>query len=145
MNSLRDELKRSEGFSNKLYRDTSEKIGFEGKKGKITIGWGYNIDDLGLPDDICEILLDRRIIVAIDDLTRNFPWTNSLDPVRFNVLADMVYNMGLPTFSTFKATLGAIQRGEYKIASEHMLDSLWAKQVGIRADRLAKRMETGKE
>jgi len=55
--SLEKSIKIGEGFDKNLYRDTSDRLGFEGKKGKLTIGWGYNIDDKGLPLDICQMLL----------------------------------------------------------------------------------------
>ena len=42
--TLRDRLVREEGKRNRLYRDTSDKSGFEGRKGQISIGIGYNID-----------------------------------------------------------------------------------------------------
>lgn len=145
MSSLKSNIKISEGFSNRLYRDTSEKIGFDGKKGKLTIGWGYNIDDKGLPTDILEMLLDRTINEAMDELSNNFPWTDNLDSIRREVLIEMLFNLGLDTFKGFKGTLSAVENGNYKLASEHMLDSLWARQVGIRAKKLARKMETGQE
>lgn len=142
-----DELKKSimqhEGFSDKLYRDSSERTGFEGKKGKVTIGWGYNIDDKGLPEDILMILLDREIMESRLELSKNLPWTDGLDSVRRDVLIEMLYNMGWDTFSRFKLTLSAVEDRDYSRAAEHMLDSLWAKQVGPRAIRLAKKMERG--
>lgn len=145
MSSLESNIKISEGFSKTLYRDTSDKIGFEGKKGKVTIGWGYNIDDKGLPIDILQMLLDRTIQEARNDLSEHFPWTNELDNVRREVLVEMMFNLGLSTFSAFKSTLSAVEKGDYKLASLHMLDSLWAKQVGERAKKLAFKMEFGKE
>ena len=44
----------------------------------------------------------------------------------------------------FKNTLGMIERGDYAAAADGMLKSLWAKQVGKRAQRLAQTMRTGK-
>jgi len=140
---LKKHIILSEGFRQKLYRDTSERTGFEGKQGKLTIGYGYNIDDLGLPEDICMMLLDRKLAESIDTLSEKLPWTDGMDEVRRGVFIEMLYNMGWPTFSAFKGTISAAERGDYKLTSEHMLDSLWARQVGIRAERMAKMMETG--
>jgi len=143
MIELKKHIIRSEGFRQKVYRDTSDRIGFEGKQGKLTIGYGYNIDDLGLPEDICMMLLDRKLAESIDTLSQKLPWTDSMDEVRRDVFVEMVYNMGWSTFSAFKMALSAAEREDYKLTAEHMLDSLWAKQVGIRAERMAKMMETG--
>ena len=139
----KNRMKSEEGFSNKLYRDTSDHVGFEGKKGKITIGWGYNIDDNGLPKDILQELFNRKVNEAESDLTNHLPWTLQLDQNRREVLIDMVFNMGIERVLPFKATLSAIQAGKYAEAAGHMLDSLWSKQVGDRAKNLANIMRTG--
>jgi lysozyme len=55
----------------------------------------------------------------------------------------MCFNLGYPRLSNFKKFLAAIQTGNWEEASEEMLDSKWAIQVGDRAKRLAKRMEKG--
>ena len=139
----KNRMKAEEGFSEKLYRDTSDHIGFEGKKGKVTIGWGYNIDDNGLPKDILQELFNRKVNEAESDLTNHLPWTLQLDQNRREVLIDMTFNLGINTLMSFKATLSAIQAGKYEEASGHMLDSLWSKQVGDRAKNLANIMRTG--
>ena len=67
------------------------------------------------------------------------------------MLVDMVFNMGIGSAKTgkgllsFQNALKHIQRGEYAEAAFHMLDSRWAKQVGGRAEQLARIMETGVE
>jgi hypothetical protein len=77
------------------------------------------------------------------------PWTNTLDVVRGRVLLNMCFNMGWLSkdghhgLGTFTATLALVQGGHYPEAAAHMLASLWARQVGERAVRLASRMATG--
>lgn len=147
METLKDRLIRTEGKRNKIYRDTSDKIGFEGKKGKVTVGVGYNIDDLGLPDDIIMMLLDRTIQKATDDLLKYLPWTGNIDWPRKSVLIDMCFNMGIGDSTkgllSFKNTLKLIEEGKYTEASDNMLKSKWATQVGSRAANLARIMKTG--
>lgn len=126
-----------------LYRDNSTKIGFEGKPGKLTIGWGYNIDDKGLPEDIVQILLDRTIKEAKTDLFKALPWTFQLDEVRQEVLINMCFNMGIPSLLEFKNMLAAIQKGDYKDAAQHGLSSKWHTDTGNRAEYLMKILETG--
>ncbi len=72
-----------------------------------------------------------------------------MDEVRQRVIANMCFNMGIGNASTgkgllgFKNTLAAMQRGSYSMAAAGMLNSKWATQVGARATRLARAMETG--
>jgi lysozyme len=59
------------------------------------------------------------------------------------VLLDMSFNLGIVGLLRFKNTLATIRRGDYSKAAAMMLDSLWARQVGKRAVRLAEMMRTG--
>ncbi len=141
--NLRDRLIRTEGKRNRLYRDTSVFVGFEGKKGKITIGVGYNIDDRGLPDDVIYMLLDRDIQAATKDLNTHLPWAANLDWPRRSVLIDLVFNMGIAKVLEFKNTLASIQKGLYREAAAHLKDSLWYRQVGSRGENLCRILEIG--
>lgn len=141
--TLNKRLIDAEGFEHKLYRDTSDRTGFEGRKGKISIGIGYNIDDLGLPDDIIIELFNRKLKEAEDQLATRAPWTSMLDEPRREVLVEMVYNMGIDGVMKFQATLSALQRGKYDEAAGHLRDSLVYRQLPKRYEVLAKILETG--
>jgi lysozyme len=41
--------------------------------------------------------------------------------------------------------LAALEAGDYAQAAVEMMDSRWARQVGSRAEKLKKMMETGEE
>ena len=56
------------------------------------------------------------------------------------VLTCMVFQMGRNGVSKFRNMLNSLHSGDYKAASEHMLDSRWATQTPARANRLARRM-----
>ena len=47
-----------------------------------------------------------------------------------------VFNLGYPRLSKFVKFIDAMQKGDWKKASEEMIDSKWASQVGRRAIRL---------
>ena len=128
------ELKRDEGVRNKPYKDTV---------GKITIGVGRNLDDVGLSNDEVESLLRNDIARVKQQLDKNLPWWTTLNDTRQRVLANMCFNLGIGGLMGFDNTLAAIKTGNYADASRRMLDSKWAKQVGARAVRLAKMMESG--
>ena len=123
-----------EGFKNKPYTDTV---------GKLTIGIGRNLTDRGLSNEEILYLFQNDLKQHTAELERAFPWVALLDPVRKAVLIDMAFNLGIPKLSKFVTTLGHVKEGRYEKASETMLQSLWASQVGSRAQRLSKMMKTG--
>lgn len=132
--NLIDQLKRDEGFESKPYRDSV---------GKTTIGYGRNLDDVGISEAEATMLLQDDITVATVSLEKAFPWTAELDAVRRGVLINMAFNMGIGGLATFKDTLAKVQAGDYAGAAREMLDSQWAQQVGGRAQRLSIQMENG--
>ena len=131
---LSEELDRDEGREKMPYIDTV---------GKVTIGVGRNLTDRGLSDDEIDYLLQNDIDTAIDDLNRGIPWWDTLTPVRQRVLVNMCFNLGWPKLKGFVRTLAAVRRGDYAAAAQGMRESLWARQVGARAERLAQMMERG--
>lgn len=134
INSLSDQLKRDEGEKKFPYRDTV---------GKITIGVGRNLDDVGVSQDEVDLMLANDIKAATIQLESNFPWTGALDEVRKAVLLNMAFNMGIHGLAGFKNTLEKIQAGDFSGAASEMLESKWAEQVGSRAQRLAVQLQTG--
>jgi lysozyme len=55
----------------------------------------------------------------------------------------MTFNLGWSALSRFHHFLEALHKGDYEEAANEMLASLWARQVGERAKRLATQMRTG--
>jgi lysozyme len=131
---LLDELKRDEGVRLKAYRCTA---------GKLTVGIGRNLDDKGITLAEAEALCRNDVAEVIESLDRRLPWWQGLDDARQRVLVNMAFNMGVDGLLQFKATLALVQARRFAEASGAMLASLWAKQVGPRAIRLAGMMEKG--
>jgi lysozyme len=131
---LKDELVRDEGLKLKPYRCTA---------GKLTIGVGRNLDDVGISASEAMLLLEHDINRVIAKLSYHLPWWSSLSENRQRVLANMAFNLGIDGLLKFKNTLSYIQNGNYSEAAKAMLESKWAKQVGERAVRLSKMMEAG--
>lgn len=111
--------------------------------GKLTIGWGRNLTDRGISDAEASLLLENDIAEHWGETRDAFPWFDALDPVRQEVIAEMAFNMGVPTLRQFVTTLGHVRRGEYREASRQMLRSRWARQVKGRALELSRMMATG--
>jgi len=132
--TLQEQLIRDEGMRLKPYVDSV---------GKTSIGVGRNLSDVGISQAEALILLAGDIKNAEDRLEQELPWTGGLDNVRHAALVGMTFNMGIGRLLQFQDFLSAMARGDYKAASVAMLDSLWAKQVGVRALRLSVQIATG--
>ena len=131
---LEDQLRRDEGWRSKAYKDSV---------GKLTIGYGRNLDDVGISPDEGALMLQNDIQNATARLETAFPWTLGLDDVRRGALLNMTFNMGVGGLAQFKDFLAKMQAGDWQGASVAMLDSKWADQVGARAQRLAIQVESG--
>ena len=128
------ELSRDEDVRTKPYKDSV---------GKLTIGVGRNLDDKGLSKAEINILLNNDINDCESDLDRDMPWWRQLNDNRQRVLLNMCFNLGITRLKGFKSMLRDVQNGLYDQAAVEMIDSLWARQVGGRAVRLAKLMKNG--
>lgn len=131
---LAKELTRDEDKRSKVYNDSL---------GIPTIGVGRNLKDRGLSDDEIAYLLKNDIAVVEMDLDRFLPWWRDLSENRQRCLANMCFNMGISKLQGFVNTLRMMKQGDYNGAADGMLNSLWAKQVGDRAKRLAAMMREG--
>ena len=112
-------------------------------KGKITIGVGRNLDDMGITADEAMHLLENDIARVRLEIGRSLPWFKDLDDVRQDAVIDMVFNLGLTRFMSFKALISAAQKKDWDRVASEMLNSVWASQVKGRAVELAGMMRTG--
>jgi lysozyme len=134
IDALVQDLKRDEGLRLKAYRCSA---------GKLTIGYGHNLDDVGISEEEAEILLRNDVAKVVAALDAKLPWWRNLTEVRQRVLANMVFNLGMTGLLGFRNTLKLIETGAYMEAAQAMLASKWARQVGKRAERLALAMRDG--
>jgi lysozyme len=111
--------------------------------GKLTIGVGRNLDDKGISKEEAHMLLDNDIFEACNECYQKFPWFDKLNEARTIVVISMVFNLGMTRFSKFRKTIKYIEAGRFDAAADEMLDSLWARQVGPRADELSQMMRNG--
>jgi len=125
------QIKIDEGFVSTPYECTA---------GKITIGYGRNIEDNGITREEAEILLSNDIKGTFCELETKFDWFLLMPDDKQAVLINMCFNLGLTRLLKFKKMLAALKVKDYKEASIQMLDSKWAEQVGERATRLSDAM-----
>lgn len=135
---LHEELRRDEGEVAHAYQDSL---------GYWTIGVGRLIDKRKggkLSEDEIEYLLENDILSVERLLDKYIPWWSTLSDTRQRVLVNMGFNLGVGPCTentegkllTFKSMLKAMKEGNVETAVANMANTLWAKQVGKRADRL---------
>jgi len=134
IDKLKAQLTIDEGRKKRIYVDTMN---------KITAGVGRNLTDRDFSDDEIDLMLTNDIELVERQLDIELPWWRSMNEARQTVLANMAFNMGIAGLLKFKNTLAAMLGGRYDDAAKGMLDSLWSRQVGARAQRLAAIMRTG--
>ncbi|KVM70117.1 lysozyme [Burkholderia ubonensis] len=130
---LKTELTRDEDRRNRIYTDTV---------GKVSGGIGRNLTDKGFRDNEIDLMYENDVAETEAWLDRNLPWWSALDSVRQRVMMNMAFNMQAKLLG-FRNFLAAAQRRDWNTAAAEMLDSVWARQVGARATRLAAMMRSG--
>lgn len=133
IDNLADQLRRDEGVRLSPYVDTV---------GKVTIGVGRNLTDVGISNDEANDMLENDIRKAVASCN-GLPWFNTMDYPRQAAILNMCFNLGFTGLLHFTHMLAALQKGDWETAAQEMLNSAWASQVGDRAKRLAEQIRTG--
>lgn len=136
IDKLVNQLILDEGIRLKPYRDSV---------GKTTIAIGRNLDDVGISEVEAKFMLSNDIDNVVNQLNKNIPWYKKLNDVRQRVLANMCFNLGIHSLLGFTHMLKALEDGNNEEAARQMESSLWAKQVGVRANRLVFMMRSGQD
>lgn len=131
---LFEQLKRHEGYRRYPYQDTV---------GKLTIGIGRNIHDVGISEEEAEYLLNNDLHNSARELGQRFGWFPLLSKKRRQAMINLHFNMGINSLMTFKKFLKAMQDENWQAAKDELLDSKYATQVGYRAEELADQILKG--
>lgn len=138
-----EQLKIDEGVVYRIYED---------HLGYPTFGVGHLIlesdPEYGQPDytpvseERVRECFEKDLDIAISECVVLYgeAWEGFPGEVQ-EVLVNMLFNLGRPRLSKFKNFNAKILEGDYAGAAPEGLDSLWARQVGARANRLMERLE----
>ena len=85
-------------------------------------------------------LFAKDIEVTIDECKVLYEHFDDLPEEAQRIIANMMFNLGRPRLSKFKKMREAVMDANWIEAAIQMEDSLWAKQVPNRAERLCERM-----
>ena len=127
-----DDIKRDEGLRLKPYICTA---------GKLTIGYGRNIEDRGVTEEEAEYLLSNDLLLVTKQLRSKIDYFDDLPQNVQEALINMCFNLGITRLMKFKRMFKALEIGNYERAATESLSSRWARQVGARADRIAKKIK----
>lgn len=129
--TLEEMLRVHEGFVGHAYRD---------HLGYWTIGIGRLIDQRrggGITEEEARYLLRNDLERIRGELHDRVGWLGSLSDVRRAAVLDMAFNLGVDGLLGFRRMLAALEARDYQRAADEALDSLWARQVGMRARDIA--------
>jgi lysozyme len=126
-----------------IRQEGNRKFPYECTAGKLTIGVGRNLDDMGLTEDEVLYLLDNDIQRCDTELLHNFKWYAGLCRARQDALINLCFNIGITRLLTFTNSLAYMEAEDYEKAADEFLDSKWAEQVGNRAIEVTELIRKG--
>ena len=138
METVKNSIKKHEGFRNKVYKDTL---------GKRTIGYGHLCvedwweDDKEYTQAELERIFDKDFDKAKDGASKLYEGCEISDTAK-GIIIEMVFQLGTTGVSKFKNMWKALKETppNYSVAKIEMLDSRWAKQTPNRAKELSNTM-----
>tara|TARA_R100001377_G_scaffold45206_2_gene25862 strand:+ start:1231 stop:1644 length:414 start_codon:yes stop_codon:yes gene_type:complete len=135
MNKLIEQLKIHEGFRSNVYTCSG---------GKKTVGYGRNLQDIGISEEEAEMLLKNDIYEATNQLLNAFPFMATFSDVRISAMINFTFNVGIGTVRKFSNTIEYLKNEDWEAAADEMMDSKWAEQVGDRSIQITEQIRTGK-
>jgi len=123
-----------EGFRQYPYPDS---------EGNVTIGFGRNLDAVGISHDEALMLMENDLMRCEHDLWKCFPEYTNLSEIRKCVILEMSFNMGVEGVMKFRGMINALNHHDYAGAAKEMRNSDWYRLRPGRADFWAIVMESG--
>lgn len=105
--------------------------------GKTSIGYGRNLDDVGISQKVADIMLEEDLQVAEKACRRIFgdlydQWSENRKLGWIN----LAFNLGYNRLMQFRNTLRAARIEDWDEVEKGLRASLWFKQVKSRAERV---------
>ena len=101
--------------------------------GYTSVGVGRNLETNGITEEEAMYLLNNDIKTVIKKLDKHWITWRKLPITAQYVCIDLVFNMGVNSFMSFRKTRAYMEMGDFEKAGIELLDSQYAKQVGRRA------------
>jgi lysozyme len=139
---LKETLKVDEGVVYEIYKD---------HLGYPTFGIGHLVlekdQEFGVAvgtavsEERVDECFESDVQTVIEDCIKLHSGWDGYPQEAKQIIANMMFNMGLTRLSKFNKHNAALQCGDWKEAAKEGRDSRWYKQVTNRAERLMKRLE----
>jgi lysozyme len=130
-NIVFNDLQRFEGLRLKPYKCSA---------GKLTIGYGRNLEDRGISEAEANMLLAEDYDNCYK-LAERLVKPEDHPASAMVVLVEMIFQLGFEGTRLFKRFLAAINKKDYKLASLEIKSSTWAEQTPNRVKYLASLLE----
>ena len=142
IDKLIQQLKIDEGVKYEVYKD---------HLGYPTFGIGHLVVEgdeehgqpVGTPvsEDRVNSIFESDVETYVSESKKVFPNLDELPEEAQQVIVNMCFNMGAPRLSQFKKFIAGVNASDWDTAAVEMMDSRWARQVGVRAERLRDRIK----
>lgn len=130
---LKAQLEVDEGRRNLMYVDSV---------GVPTVGIGHNMH-IPLSDVVVDMIYEDDTAPLEGLCRKQYPAFDGFTDARKAALANMMFNLGADNLSKFNVFNGLINQNRWADAAADCLTTLWAKQVGDRANRIADALRKG--
>ena len=111
------------------YHEKYRRFPYRCTAGKLTIGYGWNLDDNGITVEQATYILDQQVRAVRVTLSAEPYWIN-LDVVRQAVITDMAFNLGAGGLRKFRRFLAAMRDGQWGAAAAEIRASRYYRQLG---------------
>ena len=143
IDKLRKQLEIDEGVKYEIYKD---------HLGYPTFGIGHLILDsddehgqdtgTAVSEERVAEAFEADLVSVLSDCESLYGDFEDLPEDAQEIIANMMFNMGRPRLSKFKGMKRGVDAKDWNVAADEMVDSVWYRQVGVRAKRLVERMRT---
>ncbi|WP_281559402.1 glycoside hydrolase [Thalassomonas sp. RHCl1] len=133
MHQLIQQIKRHKGF--KSYPEYCP-------AGKLSIGYGRDLDGVGIRLEEAEILLANDLNALLGETRENINLEHC-NPARLAALINLIHLLGLECFLTFNRVITAIESRDFVLATNELLLCLKAKYLPQYTAQLLLQLESG--
>lgn len=113
--------------------------------GYTSVGVGRNLETNGITEEEAMYLLNNDISTVIKKLDKHWIAWRKFPVAAQYVCIDVVFNMGINTWMSFRKTRAYMELGDWEKAGNELLDSKYANDVGRRALFNSEQLKSCKE